>query len=253
MSELPVHPPTHMFLPPVEDRFLLAGPRSRTREALNLLHIVWDLLRGFRNLHFVGPCVTIFGSARTPENDPHYQLARRMGAAAAEMGFTVMTGGGPGIMEAGNRGAKDVGGRSVACNIELPHEQDPNPYLDRHITLQHFFVRKLMLIKYSYAFVVMPGGFGTLDEMFEALTLIQTGKLRDFPIILMGTDYWKDQLAMLKTMADTGMISPSDLDLLHVTDSVEQAMGFLHEKAVKTFDLKPTIRQASPWLGESGL
>jgi len=242
-----------MFLPPVADRYLLAGPRSRTEEAVTLMRMAWDFLQGFRTLHFVGPCVTIFGSARTAEDDPHYQLARKMGAAAAEMGFTVMTGGGGGIMEAGNRGAKDVGGRSVACNIELPHEQAANPYLDRHVTLRYFFVRKLMLIKYSYAFIVMPGGFGTLDELFEALTLIQTGKLKDFPIILMGTDYWREQLAMIEKMAETGTISRLDLNLLHVTDSVEEAVNFLYEKAVKTFCLKPAIRQARPWLGERGI
>ena len=253
MSELPPHDPARLFLPPVADRYLLGGPRSRTEEATTLLRVMWDFLRGFRTLHFVGPCVTIFGSARTPESDPHYQLARRMGAAAAEMGFTVMTGGGPGIMEAGNRGAKEVGGRSVACNIELPMEQSANPYLDRHVTLRYFFVRKVMLIKYSYAFIVLPGGFGTLDELFESLTLIQTGKLEDFPVILMGREYWKNQLAMIETMERAGTVSKADLSLFHVTDSVEEAVGYLHEKAVKTFGLKPVIRRAQPWLGERGL
>jgi uncharacterized protein (TIGR00730 family) len=242
-----------MFLPPVADRFLLGGPRSRMEEAVTLMRVAWDLLRGFRTLHFVGPCVTIFGSARTPESHPHYQLARKMGAAAAEMGFTIMTGGGPGIMEAGNRGAREVGGRSVACNIELPMEQFINAYLDRHVTLRYFFVRKVMLIKYSYAFIVLPGGFGTLDELFESLTLIQTGKLDDFPVILMGTEYWRDQLAMIETMAQAGTISQADRKLFHVTDSVEEAVGYLHEKAIKTFGLKPSIRQAHPWLGEHGL
>ena len=166
-----------------------------------MLEVLWDFFRGLRALHFVGPCVTVFGSARTEERDPYYQLARKMGAAIAELGFTVMTGGGPGIMEAANRGAKEVGGRSVGCNIELPHEQSANPYLDRFVTLRYFFVRKTMLAKYSYAFVVMPGGFGTLDEMFEALTLIQTGKLKDFPVIMMGKEYWRDQVAMIEKMA----------------------------------------------------
>jgi uncharacterized protein (TIGR00730 family) len=253
MTELPPNDPARLFLPPVEDRFLLAGPQSRTAEAVTLLRVMGDFLRGLRALHFVGPCVTIFGSARTPETDPHYQIARRMGAAAAEMGFTVMTGGGPGIMEAGNRGAKEVGGRSVACNIRLPMEQYANPYLDRSVTLQYFFVRKVMLIKYSYAFIVLPGGFGTLDELFESLTLIQTGKLDDFPVILMGKEYWSEQLAMIETMARTGRVSPTDLRLFHVTDSVEEAVGYLHEKAVKTFGLTPVIRRARPWLGERGL
>lgn len=242
-----------LFVPPVADRVLLGEPRSRTAEARTLLTIVWDFLRGLRALHFVGPCVTVFGSARTKETDPHYQLARKMGAAIAEMGFTVMTGGGPGIMEAANRGAKDVGGRSVGCNIELPHEQAANPYLDRFVTLRYFFVRKTMLAKYSYAFVVMPGGFGTLDEMFEALTLIQTGKLSDFPVILMGADYWQAQVSMIQKMADTGMISPDDLKLFHVTDSVDEAARFILENAIKPFGLKPAIRSPALWLGESGL
>jgi uncharacterized protein (TIGR00730 family) len=176
-----------------------------------------------------------------------------MGAAIAELGFTVMTGGGPGIMEAANRGAKDVGGRSVGCNIELPHEQAANAYLDRFVTLRYFFVRKTMLVKYSYAFVALPGGFGTLDELFEALTLIQTGKLKDFPVILMGTDYWREQMAMVHKMADLGMIARDDLDLFQVTDSVEEAVGSLREKAIKSFGLKPAIRRPRRWLGERGL
>jgi uncharacterized protein (TIGR00730 family) len=245
--------PGNIFVPPVADRVLLAGPRSRTAEAQTLLRVMWDFFRGFRALHFVGPCVTVFGSARTKETDPHYQLARKMGTAIAELGFTVMTGGGPGIMEAANRGAKDVGGRSVGCNIELPHEQAANPYLDRFVTLRHFFVRKTMLGKYSYAFVVLPGGFGTLDEMFEALTLIQTGKLKDFPVILMGAEYWREQVAMIQKMASAGMISNEDLRLLYVTDSVEEAVNFLLDKAIKPFGLKPAIRRPTSWLGERGL
>jgi uncharacterized protein (TIGR00730 family) len=245
--------PGKLFMPSVADRVLLSGPRSRTEEARTLLRVAWDFFLGFRALHFVGPCVTVFGSARTKETDAHYQLARKMGAAIAELGFTVMTGGGPGIMEAANRGAKDVGGRSVACNIELSHEQAANPYLDRFVTLRHFFVRKTLLVKYSYAFVVMPGGFGTLDEMFEALTLIQTGKLKDFPVILMGADYWRDQVAMIHKMAAAGMISVEDLRLFHVTDSVDEAVNFLLDKAIKPFGLKPAIRHPKSWLGERGL
>ncbi len=253
MSENPSPEIGNLFIPPVADRVLLAGPRSRTAEARTLLEIVWDFLRGLRALHFVGPCVTVFGSARTKETDLHYQLARQMGAAIAELGFTVMTGGGPGIMEAANRGAKDVGGRSVACNIQLPVEQSENPYLDRFVTLRYFFVRKTLLLKYSYAFVVMPGGFGTLDELFEALTLIQTGKLRDFPVILMGADYWREQVEMMQKMPAAGMISPEDLGLFHVTDSVEEAVRFLMEKAIKPFGLRPSVRRPKSWLGEHGL
>ncbi len=240
-------------LPPVADRVLLGGPHSRIAEARTLLRVALDFFRGYRALHFVGPCVTVFGSARTKETDPHYQLARKMGVAIAELGFTVMTGGGPGIMEAANRGAQEVGGRSVACNIELPLEQAANPYLDRFVTLRYFFVRKTLLAKYSYAFVVMPGGFGTLDEMFEALTLIQTGKLQNFPVILMGADYWREQVAMIHKMADAGMIAREDLRLFHVTDSVEEAVRHLVEQAIKPFGLKPGIRKPKSWLGERGL
>src|SRR5208337_1004880 len=162
----------------------LQGPQPRGFELLRAVRIFWELMRGFRALHFVGPCVTVFGSARFKEDHPNYRLAHDVGGRLARAGFTVMTGGGPGIMEAANRGAREAGGRSVGCNIELPVEQQPNPYLDRWITFRHFCVRKLMLVKYSYAFIALPGGFGTLDEIFEVATLIQTRKIRDFPLVL---------------------------------------------------------------------
>ena len=237
--------------PPPEraDEIFLEGPHSRFDELLTLFRVMRDFLRGFRVLHFVGPCVTVFGSARiTPEN-PNYALARQMGAAIARLGFTVMTGGGPGIMEAANRGAKDAGGRSVGCNIKLPGEQAPNPYLDRCVTFYYFFVRKTLLIKYSYAFVVMPGGVGTLDELFEALTLIQTGKIRSFPIVIMGTDYWLELLGFIQKMSRTGMISPPDLSLLFATDSVEDAIKHIRDKTIEPFGLKRAVRRL-PWLGE---
>ena len=227
-------------LPPVPDRYLLAGPQSRTGEALNIFSVACDFLRGLRTLHFVGPCVTVFGSARTPVDSPYYVLARRMGAAIAELGFTVMTGGGPGVMEAANRGAREAGGRSVGCNIELPFEQEPNKYLDRWVTTHYFWVRKVLLVKYSYAFVVMPGGFGTLDELTEALTLIQTRKILQFPIVLMGRDYWAPFVAMCKTMVEAGTISAADLDLMLVTDSVPDAMAHIELHAVQHFGLKRT-------------
>src|SRR5205814_3802805 len=148
----------------------------------------------------------------------NYEQARKMGAAIARLGFTVMTGGEPGIMEAANRGAKEVGGCSVGCNIELPFEQPANAYLDRCVRMHYFFVRKALLVKYSYAFVVMPGGAGTLDEFFEAVTLIQTGKIKNFPIVIMGTDYWQELLQFINKMATAGMISSQDLDLIYATD-----------------------------------
>ena len=174
--------------PQCADEIFLEGPRSRFGELFTLLRVLLDFLRGFRVLHFVGPCVTVFGSARVKEGDTSYELARKMGAAIAQLGFTVMTGGGPGIMEAANRGAKEVNGRSVGCNIELEFEQQPNAFLDRCVTLHYFFVRKTLLVKYSYAFIVMQGGAGTLDELAEALTLIQTGKIKNFPVVIMGTE-----------------------------------------------------------------
>src|SRR6201993_4129292 len=167
----------------------LEGPQSYWKEFVFSLKVLKEFIKGFRTLHFSGPCVTVFGSARFKEGHPYYQKARELSGEIAKLGFTIMTGGGPGIMEAANRGAKEVGGRSVGCNIELPFEQSSNVYLDRCIRLHYFFVRKALLVKYSYAFVVMPGGVGTLDEFFEALTLLQTGKIKNFPMVIMGTDY----------------------------------------------------------------
>ncbi|HZS18740.1 MAG TPA: TIGR00730 family Rossman fold protein [Candidatus Udaeobacter sp.] len=235
------------------DRQMLEGPRSRIGELLTLMRVMRDFVRGFRVLHFVGPCVTVFGSARTREDNSNYQLARQMGAAIARLGFTVMTGGGPGIMEAANRGAREARGRSVGCNVELPFEQKPNAYLDRCVTMRYFFVRKTLLVKYSYAFVVFPGGAGTMDELFEALTLIQTGKIDNFPIVVMGTDYWREMVGLIEKMARLGNISSKDLDLLYVTDSVEMAIEHIREKAIKSFGLKPAGPRYLPWLGECGL
>ena len=232
---------------------MLEGPHSRLDEFFTLFRVMADFLRGFRVLHFVGPCVTVFGSARIKAGSPEYELAREMGAGIARLGFTVMTGAGPGIMEAANRGAREVGGRSVGCNIKLPFEQRPNDYLDRSVTLQYFFVRKTLLIKYSYAFVVMPGGSGTLDELFEALTLIQTKKIRNFPIVIMGTEYWRELTSLLEKMARLGTISPEDLQLVHVTDSVSDALEHIRQKAIEPFGLKRIVRRHLPWLGEQGL
>ncbi len=236
------------------DRVLLEGPHSRTRELLLLLRAARDLVRGFRALHFVGPCVTVFGSARFDEHHRYYAMAREVGAAVSHLGFTVMTGGGPGVMEGANRGAREAGGRSVGCNIELPFEQAPNPYLDRWVTCRYFFVRKVLLVKYSYAFVVLPGGFGTLDELTEALTLIQTRKILQFPIVLMGRDYWAPFLAMVRTMVDAGTISAHDLDLMLVTDSVPDAMAHLEKYAITPFGLtKRKVPKPSKILGEHSL
>jgi uncharacterized protein (TIGR00730 family) len=216
-----------------------------------VFRIVREMIRGFRILHFVGPCVSVFGSARFKEDHPYYDLARSVGRNLAQIGFTVMTGGGPGIMEAANRGAKDVGGTSVGCNILLPKEQKPNPYLDRWLTFRYFFVRKVMLVKYSYAFIVMPGGLGTLDELFEAATLIQTGKILNFPVVLMGRQFWNSLEDLLKQMVDVGTIAPADLDLLLITDSVDEAMAHLKKHAIEQFGLRQhTSRKRLKFLRE---
>jgi uncharacterized protein (TIGR00730 family) len=243
--------------PECADEIFLEGPRSRFAEFFTLLRVMRDFLRGFRTLHFVGPCVTVFGSARIQREDLHYALAMKMGAAIAHLGFTVMTGGGPGIMEAANRGAKEAGGRSVGCTIELPSEQPANAYLDRCVRLHYFFVRKTLLVKYSYAFVVMPGGAGTLDELFEALTLIQTAKIKNFPVVIMGTDYWKELIDFMNKMAQRRMIADTDLSLIYATDSVEEAIEHIRSKTIGPFGLKRVARarrrRAFPWLGEGGL
>src|SRR5437660_4306404 len=237
------------------DEIFLEGPRSRFEEFFTLLRVMRDFLRGFRTLHFVGPCVTVFGSARIKPGDPHYELTRKMGAAIARLGFTVITGGGPGIMEAANRGAKEGGGRSVGCTIELPSEQPTNVYLDRCVRMHYFFARKTLLVKYSYAFIVMPGGAGTLDELFEALTLIQTAKIKNFPIVIMGTDYWKELLHFIDTMAQRGMIADADLKLIYATDSIDEAIAHIRSKAIESFGLRRTVhaRRHFPWLGERAL
>lgn len=224
--------------PRFEDMAFIEGPHSRLRELWFLFRVMREFVRGFRILHFVGPVVTVFGSARTKERNPNYELARKMGYELANMGFAVMTGGGPGIMEAANRGAKEAGGKSIGCNIKLPMEQKPNPYLDIMVTFKYFFVRKLMLLKYSYAFVVLPGGAGTMDELFETLTLIQTKKIYNFPIILLGRDYFKPLMDFLDLMIIEQTIDENDLGFLVFTDSVEEAVAYIHENIVDKFGIK---------------
>jgi uncharacterized protein (TIGR00730 family) len=234
-----------------EEIVFLEGPHRRGFELKSAFRIFFEVLHGLRSLHFLGPCVTVFGSARFPEDNAHYGLAREMGRRIARAGFTVMTGGGPGIMEAANRGARDVGGRSVGCNIELPHEQEHNAYLDRWVTFRYFFVRKMMLLKYSYAFVVLPGGFGTMDEVFETTTLIQTGKIKHFPVVLMGVEYWSNLRELLERMVVEKTIDQADLDRLVFTDSPDVAMETINRQATLEFGLKPSARPRRRWfLGE---
>lgn len=229
----------------------LDGPRSRLRELRFTIETMVDLIRGLRALHFVGPCITVFGSARFKEGHPYYELTRKAAGEFAKLGFTIITGGGPGLMEAANRGARDVGGYSVGCNIQLPVEQKPNPYLDRWVYMRHFFLRKVLLVKYSFAFVVVPGGYGTLDEYFEALTLIQTHKIKNFPIIVLGREYHQELIAHIEVMKANHTIGDDDMQYFLVTDDIDEAVALIKEKSIRQFKLKPK-RELKPlrWLFE---
>ena len=209
------------------------GLRARRRELVLTGRAVQDLVRGYRAFRSAEPCVTVFGSARFCEGHAYYGMARRVGHAVAGLGFTVMTGGGPGLMEAANRGAREAGGRSVGCNIVLANGEGPNAYLDRQVTVRYFFVRKVLLFNYSYGFVFLPGGFGTADELFEALTLIQTRKMRR-PIVLMGTQYWSGLLELVRNMADEGTVGPGELGTWLATDDVREGMAHLRTNATST-------------------
>jgi hypothetical protein len=210
------------------EKAFLSGRQNREQDLESAITFFLEFLRGFESFAMENKCITVFGSARFKEDHPYYRLARDLGRELANAGYGVMTGGGPGIMEAANRGAKEAGGLSLGCNIKLPHEQKPNPYLDQFIEFEHFFIRKVMLIKYSNAFVVMPGGFGTLDEAFEVVTLIQTGKLEEFPIIGMGGNFWEHLREFgRETMLHEGVIAEGDLDLIHRADNVDEAMRII--------------------------
>jgi uncharacterized protein (TIGR00730 family) len=217
----------------------LAGAHSRLNEALRVFRISLEFIKGFRGFHFLGPSITVFGSARFHEGHPYYALARNTGKVLAEGGFNIITGGGPGIMEAAGRGGLEGKRLSVGANIVLPHEQKPNPYLSKVVTFYYFFVRKVILVKYSVAFIVLPGGFGTLDEFFEALTLIQTGKLYQFPVVLMGREYWKGLLDWMEnTLVAQGAITKEDLAYLTVTDDPKEALLAI-QKVTSTLKLRP--------------
>jgi hypothetical protein len=220
--------------PDPTERRLLQGPHARRHELRQAIRIFAECIRGFRALHFIGPCVTVFGSARIAEGHPYYKLGEEVGAELARVGLTVMTGGGPGLMEAANRGARSVGGQSIGCNIQLPKEQEPNPYLDRMVEFRYFFVRKLMLVKYSYAFVALPGGFGTLDEIFETLVLIQTGKVQTFPLILLGVEFWEPLVRMLRErLLVAGTLDAIDVDRITLTDTVMRDFGMAYAPRTK--------------------
>ncbi|MGI8732212.1 MAG: TIGR00730 family Rossman fold protein [Pyrinomonadaceae bacterium] len=214
-----------------QDEQLLESPRSDEfthTDTWRVFRIMGEFVEGFDELASLTRGISIFGSARTSSEDPYYKAAQETAALLAREGFAVITGGGPGIMEAANRGAFEAGGLSIGCNIELPFEQGANPYLTRSLTFRYFFVRKMMFVKYSLGFIIFPGGFGTLDELFEALTLIQTRKIRNFPVVLFGSDYWEGLMTWIKTVAlKEGKISQQDLKLLHLTDSPAEVVDIL--------------------------
>jgi len=233
---------------PAKSHVYLEGPKSRGFELSFAFRVFWQFIRGFRTLHFAGPCITVFGSSRFKEDNEYYKAAREMGKRIAQIGFVTMTGGGPGIMEAANRGAFENGGISVGCNIQLPFEQIPNKYLTKSITFEHFFVRKVLLTKYSYAFIIMPGGFGTMDEFFETLTLVQTKTVTQFPIVLFGKEYYRELWVMIGHMVNRGAIAEEDLSLVLLTDNIDEAMHHIFTYIQKNYKVKP--RKRSWWLIE---
>ncbi len=229
----------------------LQGPRSRFKELIFTFKVQSNFIKAFRKMHFIGPCVTVFGSARFPETSDHYKNAEKIGAALSKLGFAIMTGGGPGIMEAANKGAYEAGGYSVGVNIILPFEQKPNPYLHKWIDIPYFFVRKFLLMKYSYAYVVMPGGMGTLDELFEAITLIQTKMIKNFPIVIFDSEYHKELCRHIQLMAENESISPEDMKLLFVTDSAEEVVEHIKIHAIEKFGLVKKQYKPKWWYGEN--
>ncbi len=239
--------PEEHLIPP-KSHVYLDGPKSRGFELAFAFRVFWQFIRGFRTLHFIGPCITVFGSARFKEEHKYYTAAREFGKRISQLGFVTMTGGGPGIMEAANRGAYESGGISVGCNIQLPFEQQPNPYMNKWITFEHFFVRKVLLVKYSYAFIIMPGGFGTMDEFFETLTLIQTKSITQFPMVLFGKEYYKELWDVLEHMAANGSVAKEDLSLVLLTDDVDEAMKHVRTYISQNYQVKP--RRRSLWLME---
>jgi hypothetical protein len=238
----------HGRLIPSAHPVYLEGPKSRGYELLFAWRVFKQFIKGFRTLHFAGPCITVFGSARFTEEHPYYQQAREFGRRIAALGMTTLTGGGPGIMEAANRGAYESNGQSVGCNIVLPFEQKENPYLHYTVTFEHFFVRKVLLVKYSYAFIIMPGGFGTMDELFETLTLVQTNTISQFPIILFGKSFYQPLMNTIDKMLEEKTISASDLELLLFTDSVDEAMAHIQKYIRSNYQVKP--RKRKWWLFE---
>ena len=233
---------------PAEIPIYLDGPKPRIYELGFAWRVFKEFIRAFRKLHFAGPCITVFGSARYDENHPYYKIAEEFGKHIAQLGLTTMTGGGPGIMEAANKGAFEAGGSSIGCNIKLPFEQKANPWVNATITFNHFFTRKVVLVKYSYGFIIMPGGFGTMDEFFETLTLVQTKSITQFPIVLYGKEYYKPLMDYLHFMANQKTIAADDLKLVLLTDDIGSAMHHIKTYIKHNFTVKP--RRKLWWLLE---
>jgi uncharacterized protein (TIGR00730 family) len=233
---------------PPKKHVYLEGPKSRGYELAFAWKVFRELMRAFRTLHFVGPCIAVFGSARFKEEHEHYICAREFGKRIAALGFTTMTGGGPGIMEAANRGAFENGGMSVGCNIKLPFEQTHNRYMHKWMTFDFFFTRKTILIKYSYAFIIMPGGFGTMDELFETLTLVQTKTIHGFPVVLYGKEFYGPLVEVLHHMAEKKTIAVEDMSLVLLTDEVGEAMEHIRKYIQTNYKIKPRKKQW--WLFE---
>lgn len=222
-----------------EERFFLETNVSRSSDLKHAYQVFSEMLKGLRQFRQLKPSITIFGSARFDEHHVYYHLARRTARELARRGFGIMTGGGPGIMEAANRGSKEVGGQSVGCNIKLPKEQRPNPYLDCWVDFKYFMVRKFMLAKYSTGFIAMPGGFGTLDELFEILTLIQTKKVEHFPVVLMGKEFWQPLRQLIEgRLVEAKTIDPKDIHYLYFTDSPKEAADFIQKVTTERFQFK---------------
>ncbi len=233
---------------PAKDPVYLEGPKPRIYELFFAWEVFTQFINAFRTLHFVGPCITVFGSARFGPENAYYKAAESMGKRIAAMGFTVLTGGGPGVMQAANKGAFESGGMSVGCNIKLPFEQKANPYVHKSITINYFFIRKVVLVKYAYAFIIMPGGFGTMDEFFEILTLVQTKTVTNFPIVLFGKEYYQPLMEYVHFMSRQGTIAEDDLKLLLLTDDYEEAMQHIQTYVSTNYKVMP--RKRKWWLLE---
>jgi len=233
---------------PAKESVYLDGPKPRMNEFFFAWRVFMQFIKGFRALHFVGPCITVFGSARFKPGDKYYEDAREFGKRIAALGFTTMTGGGPGIMEAANRGAFENEGVSVGCNIKLPFEQRPNPYMHKWLTFDYFFIRKVLLVKYSYAFIIMPGGFGTMDEFFDTITLAQTKSITNFPLVLYGKEYYQPLINVIDSMIVTGTVSELDKKLVLLTDDMDEAMQYIQAYIAQNFKVK--ARKKLWWLLE---